>query len=127
MADPNSTMATHLGGNLVVSDCKVAQNLAVGGQGVAGGNGGNGLGGGLYNDGSSAVGVGSLTITGSTIIRNDADGGSGGAAAAPAKAPAAASISRPGGIVCVDATTVVKQNHASSSNDDIFGVYTIFC
>src|SRR5262249_46500372 len=69
-------IANVLGSTLTISNCTVDYNQAVGGQGVTGGNG---LGGGLFTDGSSPFGVSSLTVTGSTITHNEATGGTGGA------------------------------------------------
>ena len=118
-------LATYLGGNLVVTDCTVAHNRAGGGRGRARGNGGNGLGGGIYDDGSSAVGISALTITGSTITHNDADGGEEGARGSDGQGIGGGLYLAAGGIVCIDATTVVKKNHASTSNDNVFGLFTI--
>ena len=117
-------LASHLGGNLVVADCNVARNRAVGGQGDIRANGGNGLGGVIYNDGSSAVGVSSLTVTGSTITHNQALGGGGDDGGTDGMGIGGGLYLASGGIVCIDATAVVKKNRASTSNDDIFGVYT---
>jgi hypothetical protein len=104
----------------------VDHNQAVGGDGIAGGNGGNGFGGGSYNDGSTAFGVSSLTVTGSTITHNDADGGVGDAGGSDGQGIGGGLYLADGGIVCLDVFTQaqVKHNHASTSNDDIFGVFT---
>ncbi len=97
---------------------------AVGGAGDTDGDGGDGLGGGIYNDGSTDFGVSSLTITGSTITHNDADGGAGGASGSAGQGIGGGLYLADGGIVCIDTATVIKKNHASTSSDDTFGVYT---
>jgi large repetitive protein len=117
-------LATHLGGTIIASNCTVRNNLAVGGAGRPGGYGGNGQGGGLYNDGSTALGVSSLQVTGSTIIDNDADGGAAGVGKGDGQSLGGGLYLASGGSVCLDTTTIVKKNHASTSNDDIFGVFT---
>ncbi len=93
------------------------------GQGRAGGNG---LGGGIDNDGSSVVGVSSLSVTGSSITYNVADGGE--ECLPPemtAKASEAASISVPAeSYVSTPRPSSRKKPPASTSNDNVFGVYT---
>jgi hypothetical protein len=118
-------MANVLGSTLTISDCTVDPNKAVGGAGGAGGNGGNGFGGGIYNDGSTSFGVSSLTITGSTITHNRAIGGEGDDGGRAGQGIGGGLYFSAGGIVCLDTTTVVKKNHASTSHDNIFGVFTI--
>jgi hypothetical protein len=85
-----------------------------------------GLGGGLSNDGSTAFGVSSLTVTGSTITHNDANGGAAGAGGSAGQGIGGGLYLADGGIVCLDVFTQahVKKNHASTSNDDIFGSFT---
>jgi hypothetical protein len=101
-------LATAPGATLAVSSTTVNHNMAGGGHGGAGGNGGNGYGGGLYNDISST-----LTLTGATVEYNLALGGGNGG------------LGVGGGVYnlgafAFDPTTVIKKNHASTSNDDIF-------
>jgi hypothetical protein len=81
----------------------VAYNDAQGG----GGNGGDGLGGGLYNDGTST-----LTVTLSTVTDNYATGGIAGQGIGGGVYSL--------GIFAYDPTTIIKKNHASTRNDDIF-------
>ena len=86
----------------------LANNMALGGAPGSGASGGNGWGGGAFNDGYS-----SLTLTSSTVAMNDANGGNGG-------------MGIGGGIYDLglfnfDLFTVIRKNHASTSNDDIFG------
>jgi hypothetical protein len=84
-------------------------NLA---QGGTGGNGGDGLGGGLaVQAGSSA------TVTGSSITHNRALGGEDGAGGKDGHGTG-------GGVYSAgtftDLMTIVKKNKASTSNDDLF-------
>jgi hypothetical protein len=96
-------------------------NQAVGGAGAAGANGGNGFGGGLYNDGTS-----SLTVTGSTITGNQATGGAAGSGGTAGLGEGGGLYLAVGGAACLDAFTQahVTNNHASTSDDDIFGSFT---
>jgi hypothetical protein len=116
-------LANLLGSTRTVSSCTVDHNKAVGG---AADVGGYGFGGGMYNDGSTSFGVSSLAVTGSTITHNDADGGPAGAGGTAGQGQGGGLYLASGGIVCLDVFTQahVKKNHASTSNDDIFGTYT---
>jgi hypothetical protein len=101
-----------------VSGCTFTGNSATGGVGGSGANGGNGFGGGIYNDGTST-----LIVTGSTVTSNSAAGGGGSAGAGIGGGVYFAT----GGTVCLDSYTVANifGNTASTSNDNIFGVFTI--
>jgi hypothetical protein len=100
----------------------VDHNKAVGGEGE---DGGNGLGGGIYNDGSTSFGVSSLTVSGSTITHNRTIGGEGDDGGSAGQGIGGGLYIAAGGIVCLGTATVVKKNRASTSHDDIFGVFTI--
>jgi hypothetical protein len=113
-----------LGSSLDVGHCTLDYNRAAGGDGEHGGAGGNGLGGGLYNDGSTDFGVSSLYVTGSTITHNRADGGGGGDGGSPGLGIGGGAYLAAGGSACKDMLTVIAHNHASSSDDDVFGVFT---
>jgi hypothetical protein len=119
-------IANILESTTVVRNCTVAHHRAVGGKGEEGGGGGNGLGGGLYNDGSSSFGVSSLTITGSLITHNDAAGGEGDEDGSAGQGIGGGAYLAAGGSARFDVFTAahVKRNHASTSNDDVFGVFT---
>jgi uncharacterized protein (TIGR03118 family) len=117
-------IANYLGATLTVTNCTLDHNRAIGGEADDGGNGGNGFGGGIYNDGNSPFGVSSLTVTGSTITHNEAKGGEGEDGGSDGQGIGGGLYLAAGGIVCIDTTTVVKKNHASTSNDDIFGSFT---
>ena len=104
-----------LSGQVEVSNTLLAGNLASGGAGGLGGAGGDGRGGGVYNDTKET-----MTVTHSSIIFNLAVGGEGQGAGLDGQGIG-------GGVYCIgtfnyDSTTVIKKNHASSSNDDTLGV-----
>jgi hypothetical protein len=111
-----------LGSTLTVSGCTLSGNQAMGGAGGAGGNGGNGFGGGVYNGGQSTV-----TILTSTITANQATGGSPGTGGTAGLGEGGGLYLADGGIACLDFFTSanVFGNTASTSNKDIFGVFTI--
>jgi hypothetical protein len=99
--------------SLSLSGSWVVGNSAVGGSGGAGANGGDGLGGGLF------VGPGgTATIDHSTITLNLADGGLGKGGGTDGQGIG-------GGIYNLGTlsmlATYLKHNHASTSNDDLFG------
>jgi hypothetical protein len=101
-----------LGGTADLSNCQIMSNLAVGGAGVGGGSGGNGLGGAIFIAGTSPFGTPKLTLEDSQVQHNEADGAAGG-------------VGIGGGVFNVgvfsfDASTVINNNHASTSNDNIF-------
>jgi hypothetical protein len=121
-------IANVLGATLTVSGCMFTGNMAIGGAGGAGANGGNGLGGGVFNDGPSifpanAGSPGTLTVTDSTITDNQTTGGADGAGQGIGGGVYFAS----GGVVCLDLFTSmnITGNTASTSNKDVFGVFTI--
>jgi probable HAF family extracellular repeat protein len=106
-----------IGGSATVNNSTIANNQAVGG---AGGAGANGFGGGAYSDAPS-----SLTITGSTVTANVATGGAAGGGSAGLGQGGGLYLAA-GGTGCLDAFTIahVTGNHASTSDDDIFGAFT---
>jgi hypothetical protein len=115
------------GATASLTNCTLDHNRAVGGEGEDGGNGGNGLGGGVYNDGSTVFGVSSLTITGSTITHNEAKGGKADDGGSDGQGIGGGAYLASGGNVCFDVFTLthIKGNKASTSNDDVFGDFTI--
>jgi hypothetical protein len=115
-------IANILGSMLTVSNCTLDDNGATGGNG---GVGGNGLGGGIYNDGSTAFGASSVTITGSAITDNQAQGGQGAGPGNDGQGIGGGAYLAAGSIASKDVLTVIAHNHASTSNDDVFGVFTI--
>jgi hypothetical protein len=101
-----------------LADSTVADNRALGGDGGQGSNGGSGFGGGVFLGGTLGGLTPKLTITTSTITGNHANGGSAGAGGSDG-------LGEGGGIydlgtLVLDAASVVRKNHASTSNDDIF-------
>jgi hypothetical protein len=115
-----------VGSTLTVSGCTISGNQAIGGAGGSGGNGGNGFGGGVYNQGESSFGSSSLTVTGSTVTGNTATGGAAGGGGNTGQGIGGGCYFGPGGAVCLDPFTVAHLfgNHASTSDDDIFGDFT---
>jgi hypothetical protein len=86
-------------------------NHAVGGSGGAGGNGGNGLGGGLFVDSGAT-----LALTASRVEYNRAQGGEEGAGGSDGQGGGVYNL----GTFTFDALAVIRKNHASTSNYDIF-------
>jgi hypothetical protein len=120
-------IANFLGSILTLNNCTLAGNQAVGG---AGGTGGNGVGGGLFNDGLSiwptnAGTPATLTVTGSTIIENSTTGGAAGAGGTVGQGIGGGVYLASGGVVCLDLFTSmnVTGNTATTSNNDVFGVF----
>ncbi len=98
---------------MTVTDCSVVGNQALGGAGGQGANGGDGLGGGL------AITVGSSAeLTDSSVECNDALGGAAGAGGSNGQGVGGGVYNL--GTFTFDPTTVIKKNHASTINDNIF-------
>jgi hypothetical protein len=130
------------GGTASLTNTTVSSNLARGGDGVkagvvsnpdfsfqwAGGNGGDAFGGGIY-----AYANTTLTLRGTTVSRNTAQGGAGGRAYK--KLPQGANGAGQGGGIYVAAPALVgldsftqahtSGNTASTRDNDIFGSFTI--
>jgi hypothetical protein len=120
-----------LGATLTISNSTFNGNQAMGGAGGAGANGGNGFGGGIFNDGLSvapgnAGTPATLEVRGCTITDNQATGGAAGSGGSAGLGEGGGLYLKASGKVCLDAFTVahVTHNHASTSDDDIFGVFT---
>jgi hypothetical protein len=109
-------LAVLLGGTLTLKSSTVDHNRAVGGEGEEGGNGGNGLGGGIYEDAHST-----LTLRGDAVERNHADDGAAGIGGSDGQGVGGGAYIMPGGVACADALTIIAGNHASTSDDDVFG------
>jgi hypothetical protein len=112
-----------LGATGAVSYTTLVQNQATGGAGGVGGNGGNGQGGGIWNGFPNPLGgtPSTLTIVHSAIVNNRADGGAAGSAGSAGLGQGGGIYIIPGGTVCVDLVTNVTNNHASDSDEDVFG------
>jgi hypothetical protein len=115
-------LANFGGSTAKVMSCTFNGNQAIGGAGSADANGGNGFGGGVYNDGLSTI-----TMLTSTITRNQAIGGSAGSDGSAGQGMGGGAYFAPGGTACLDLFTSlnITGNTASTSDNDIFGVFTI--
>ena len=80
-----------------------------------------------YRSPSNAGTPATLTVTGSTVTGNQATGGAAGAGGSAGLGVGGGVYLTDGGIACLDVwtSTHVTGNHASTSDDDIFGVFTI--
>jgi hypothetical protein len=105
-----------LGVSVTVSNSTIDHNRAVGGEGDAGGNGGNGLGGGIYE-----VALSTLTLLGVTVEHNRAVGGAAGDGGSDGLGIGGGLYLTPSGIACADSLTDIDGNHATTSDDDVFG------
>jgi hypothetical protein len=112
-------LADLLGAKLTVNDSKVDRNLAIGGAGGSGGNGGDGLGGGIYEDALSI-----LTLSSAKVESNHANGGAAGSGGNDGQGVGGGLYLAPSATACTDLLTAILGNHASTSNDDVFGVLT---
>ena len=95
-------------------------NVAKGGAGGAGGSGGNGSGGGAY-----VLGTTTASIDSTLIFANTALGGSAGAGGKNGQGSGGGLYSDSGGNVQLSASSKVVFDVASTSDDDVFGSYTI--
>jgi hypothetical protein len=123
-------LANVLGSTLAVSGCTLSGNQVVGGAGGTGTNGGNGFGGGVYNDGLSLFpgNLGTpttLTVLGSTITDNAAVAGAAGVGGSDSQGIGGGAYFAFGGSVCLDALTSILGNTASTSDNDVFGAFTL--
>jgi hypothetical protein len=125
-------IANVLGSTLTVSNCLLSGNQAIGGVGGAGANGGDGFGGGFFNDGLSiwpanAGTRSTLSVTGSMITGNQVTGGAAGSGGSAGQGIGGGVYFASGGVVCLDLFTSmnITGNTASTSNDDVFGVFAI--
>ena len=106
-------LAALLGATLTVNNSTVDHNLALGGEGE---DSGNGLGGGIYEDAVSP-----LTLRGDTVRHNRASGGDGDDGGSDGQGIGGGLYLTPGGVACADSQTVIDANHASTSDNDVFG------
>jgi hypothetical protein len=113
-----------LGGTMVVSDTAFRLNRAQGGVGAAGGDGGNGQGGGIFNDGPSPYGAPDLTLQHCRIVLNEADGGDAGDGGSAGAGQGGGVYVSAGSTARADMATAIRDNHASTSDDDVFGDLT---
>jgi hypothetical protein len=102
------------GGTASLLATAIDHNRAFGGDGDAGSNGGNGLGGVVY------VAIGTVIVSASEISYNQALGGLGDGDGMDGLGVGGNVYTL--GTFLADAATVIRHNHASTSNDDCFGV-----
>jgi hypothetical protein len=95
----------------------VGYNRVVGGAGGAGGTGGDGEGSGIFQDELST-----LTLLGATVEHNRARGGAAGLGGSAGHGEGGGLYLTSGGTACADLVTDITHNHASTSDDDVFGV-----
>lgn len=112
-----------LGSIGTLSDSTVVLNTATGGAGGVGGNGGNGKGGGIFNGGPSPVGTPSLTLRRSLVALNRADGGGAGDGGSAGLGQGGGVYLSLGGAASADLWTFIFANDASTSDDDLFGIF----
>jgi hypothetical protein len=110
------------GGMFTVTDSVLIHNSAIGGAGRTGGNGGNGLGGGIFNGAPNPFGTSSLALLGSIVAFNQADGGATGSGGSAGQGVGGGLYLSPGGVASADPRTLIFANHATTSDDDVFGV-----
>jgi hypothetical protein len=111
-------LANLLGATLTLSNSTVENNRAIGGAGGLAGDGGDGQGGGIFQDGNAHS---TLTLIGDTIDRNHAIGGAAGPGGSDGEGVGGGLYLTPGGVACADALTAIFANHATTSDDDVFG------
>src|SRR5262245_47440848 len=109
-----------------VIDSVFSGNSAVGGDGGTGGNGGDGFGGAI--DVRAREGHSSLKLQGSTITDNRATGGVAGSGGGAGLGIGGGAYFEAGSIACLDLATLaaIFGNDASTSDDDVFGDFTIW-
>jgi hypothetical protein len=110
------------GATSLVSDTVLLLNRAEGGAGALGGDGGNGQGGGLFSNPDFTSVEPRITLTRSMVVANQANGGAAGAGGSAGLGQGGGVyLTTPGATACADLATVILLNHASTSDDDIFG------
>ena len=107
-----------LAASSTVSGCTLTGNQATG-AGGPGANGGDGFGGVIYNNGQST-----LTVLGTTIAGNQADGGAAGAGSTAGLGNGGGVYLATGCVAEFNALPTISGNTASTGNDDVFGVFT---
>jgi hypothetical protein len=103
-------------GNALVLDTAISHNHALGGAGADGNDGGNGFGGGVYNAVTSYLQL--LQLHGCTVSKNHANGGKGGEGGSDGEGIGGGVFNL--GPFNLDDLTVIGENHASTSDDDMF-------
>jgi hypothetical protein len=101
---------------LSLSDSVLTHNTAEGGRGGTGGNGGDGLGGGLAVQPTT-----SATVEDSTVQQNRAVGGEASDGGSVGQGMGGGAYLAVGSTARADGATVIAHNHASTSDDDVYG------
>ena len=83
---------------------------------MGGEGGGEGEGGGIWQDELST-----LTLLGATVDHNRALGGAAGLGGSDGEGEGGGLYLTEGGTACADLVTDITHNHASTSDDDVFG------
>lgn len=109
-------IANSLGGTTDITDSLLILNRA------AGGNGGLGAGGGIFNGVPDPLGSPILTLHHSLVALNRAEGGAAGPDGSNGLGVGGGLYLAPGGMASADPWTLIFANHASTSDDDVFGV-----
>jgi hypothetical protein len=112
-----SGIANSLGGTADVTGSLLVLNRATGG------TGGLGAGGGVFNGGPSPLGTPTLTVLDNLVALNRAEGGAAGADGSTGQGVGGGLYLAPGGVASAEQTTIFT-NHASTSDDDVFGILT---
>jgi hypothetical protein len=109
------------GGILTVTNSLIALNQAIGGAGY-GGNGGDGKGGGIFNGEPNQTGAPRLTLQGSLVVLNRAEGGAAAGGGSAGLGQGGGLYIAAGGLASADRWTLIFANDASTSDDDVLGV-----
>jgi len=102
-----------------VSNCQVIGNMAQGGTAGSSAVGGDGLGGGLF------AGSGTVMIDAALVSGNQSQGGADSQGSTSGNGLGGGVYVDPAATVTANARTTMVGNHASKSNDDVFGTITI--
>jgi hypothetical protein len=102
----------YLAGTTSIIDASIDRNRAIGGDGAGEGDGGNGFGGGVYNDATS-----SLQLEHCSVTENHANGGDGDDGGSDGEGIGGGVYNV--GLLEFDEFTLILQNHASTSDDDV--------
>jgi hypothetical protein len=115
-------IANSNGGVLTVSNSLIALNQASGGASYSG-IGGDGVGGGIFNGGPVPVGAPSLTLERCLVVFNRAEGGAASAGGFAGLGIGGGLYITPGGLASAEPWTIIFGNGASTSDDDVFGIF----
>jgi hypothetical protein len=109
-------IANSLGGTTDITDSLLIFNRATGGPG------GLGAGGGIFNGVPDPLGTPTLTLHHSLVALNRAEAGAAGPDGSVGLGVGGGLYLAPGGVASADPWTLIFANHASTSDDDVFGI-----